>query len=68
MQKILILSGIIPERINMMETVGVKVIACKKCAEDQGVDKKLIACGIEVFYTGEVLTPWLLENKPFLSV
>jgi hypothetical protein len=50
MQKILILSGIIPERINMMETVGVKVIAC----------------GIEVFYTGELLTPWLFENKPFL--
>ena len=67
-QKLLTSNAQIQEQIKMMETVGVRVIACKKCAQDQGVEDELSACGVEVFYTGEVLTPWLLEKKPFLSV
>ncbi len=47
---------------------GVKVVACKKCAEEQGTELKLSSCGINVFYTGELLSNWLLEKKPLLSV
>jgi len=67
-QKLVATNTEVQEQIKMMKDVGIKVIACKKCAEDKGVADELIACDIEVFYTGEVLTPWLLEGKPFLSV
>jgi len=67
-QKLVATNVEVQKQIKMMKEVGVKVIACKKCAEDKGVVDALIACDIEVFYTGEVLTPWLLEKKPFLSV
>lgn len=67
-QKLLASNKEVQEQVRMIEEAGVRVIACKKCAEDQGVESELTACGVEVFYTGEVLTPWLLEKKPILSV
>ena len=67
-QKLAATNKEVQKQLEMMKEVGVTVIACKKCAEDQGVADELISCGVEVFYTGEVLTPWLLENKPLLSV
>jgi len=67
-QKLVATNSEVQEQMKLMEEVGVKVIACKKCAEDQGISNELQACGIDVFYTGEVLSPWLLEKKPFLSV
>lgn len=67
-QKLVSQNSDIQEQIQMLRDVNVRVIACKKCAEEQGVSDKLQSCGIDVFYTGEILTPWLLEKKPFLSV
>lgn len=47
---------------------GVRAIACRKCAENLGVDESLKDLGVEVFYTGEFLTEWLQSAKPFMSV
>jgi hypothetical protein len=47
---------------------GVRIIACKKCAEDQNVAAILEHLGIEVFYTGEFLTEWLKSGSKILSV
>ena len=58
----------VQEQLEEMKKIGVRVIACKKCAQDHGLEEQLSACGIEVFYTGEVLTSWLLDKKPLLSV
>ena len=58
----------VQEQMKMMEEVGVKVIACKKCAGESGVTEELQSCGIDVLGTGEILSDWLLEKKPFLSV
>jgi len=54
--------------IKEIEDAGVKVVACKKCAQKQGTESGLLKCGINVFFTGELLSNWLLEKKPFLSV
>lgn len=67
-QKLVATNVEVQEQMKMMKEVGVKVIACKNCAEGKGVVDDLRACDIEVYYTGEVLTNWLLEKKPFLSV
>ncbi len=58
----------IRDLVKEAEVSGVKVVACKKCAKEQGTELKLSACGISVFYTGELLSNWLLEKKSFLSV
>jgi hypothetical protein len=47
---------------------GIRVIACRKCAENLGVAEKLESMGIEVFYTGEFLTEWMKSGKALLSV
>jgi hypothetical protein len=47
---------------------GVRVVACKHCAEEQNVADKLKSLGVEVFYTGEFLTEWLKSGSKVLSV
>jgi len=47
---------------------GVRVIACKHCAEEQNVATILQRLGVEVFYTGEFLTDWLKSGSKVLSV
>jgi hypothetical protein len=47
---------------------GVRVIACKKCAENLGAVEALEGLGIEVFYTGEFLTEWLKSGERILSI
>ena len=47
---------------------GVRVIACKHCAEQQSVASILERLGIEVFYTGEFLTDWLKSGSQMLTV
>ena len=50
------------------KAAGVRVIACKKCAENLGVVEQLEQQGIEVFYTGQFLTDWLKSGDRVLSV
>ena len=47
---------------------GVRVIACKHCAEEQNAAIILESLGIEVFYTGEFLTDWLKSGSQTLTV
>ncbi len=56
------------EQIKEMLSMGVKVIACKQCADDYGVSKKLSEMGIEVFNTGIFLTVWMKAGKKIITV
>ncbi|MCE1253230.1 MAG: DsrE family protein [Anaerolineae bacterium] len=47
---------------------GVRVIACKRCAETLDLVEKLEDLKVEVFYTGEFLSDWLKSGNSFLSV
>ncbi len=58
----------IQEQVRLIEKSGVKVVACKSCADKNGIESQLQACGVDVFYTGELLSNWLMSGKPFLSV
>jgi hypothetical protein len=47
---------------------GVRVIACKACAENLGTVDALEKQGVEVFYTGVFLTDWLKSGDKLLTV
>ena len=46
-----------------MRDAGVKVIACKACAEKYGIVSQLEKIGIKVFYIGEYLTNWIKSEN-----
>lgn len=47
---------------------GVKIEACKACADNFGVSDKLLQLGITVRYMGEPLTQYLKSNEKFISI
>ncbi len=61
-------SELVKEHIKQLVHVGVKVSACKACAEQLGVSGALESLGVEVIYWGQPLTTLLKENKKILTV
>jgi hypothetical protein len=57
----------IQKKIKEMQKSGVKVEACKACADQYGVSDKLIQLGIEVKYMGKPLTEILKSNKKLVT-
>ena len=47
---------------------GVRVIACKKCAENYGVVEQLERQNIDVSYAGQFLSDWLKSDHKVISV
>ena len=58
----------VQEKIKKMIADGVEVIACKKCAEDLGVENELKSCDMQVYYTGELLSSWVKSGESIISV
>lgn len=58
----------IQKRLITMIEDGVKVSACKACADQLGVTPILKDLGIEVIYWGEPLTKLLKEDKKVITV
>ena len=54
-------------RLRAMIADGVEVLACKACADLQGVSEDLEALGVNVFYTGTALTEMLKEGWTTLT-
>ncbi len=50
-----------------VQDAGVRVIACKSCAEKFGIVPDIEAMGIEVFYTGEFLTDWIKSGDKYIT-
>lgn len=53
--------------LQCLQNAGVKILACRECAENYGVGEKLEKLGIEVFYTGRLLSDWLQSDKKVLT-
>ena len=49
-------------------TMGVKITACKACADQLSTTQLLEQQGIEVIYWGQPLSKLLRENKKILSI
>jgi hypothetical protein len=50
-----------------MRQAGVKVMACKACADQYGVSEAIEAMGIEVKYVGETFTQILKEDNRVIT-
>ncbi len=58
----------IQNRLGQMMKDGVKVSACKACADQLGVRSHLENIGIEVKYWGEPLTEILKKNQKLFTI
>ncbi|WP_088185773.1 DsrE family protein [Desulfosporosinus sp. FKA] len=57
------------EYIGKIKDAGVDVLACKACADSYGVSEMLEKMGLDVKYTGQVLTGFLKdENTRVITV
>lgn len=56
------------EQIEDMQAAGVRVEACKACADQLGVTESLENCSIDVTYWGMPLTEVLKNRQPLLVV
>ena len=58
----------IQEKIRLAMHAGVKVSACKACADQLGVTESLQSLGIEVKYWGQGLTDILQDDEVLLTI
>jgi hypothetical protein len=66
--KLLIADEGLQKKIGELKEAGVKLEACKACADGLGASDKLESLGIEVKYMGEPLTGYLKEGISVLSL
>jgi hypothetical protein len=55
------------KKIKEMQEVGVKLEACKACADEYGVSNALQSLGADVKYMGVPLTNYIKEGYPILT-
>ena len=58
----------IQNKVKKAQEKGVRIIACKACADQLGVTESLTKLGIEVEYTGELLTKILKSNEALITI
>lgn len=66
-QKLLTESDVLREKLAEMLDAGVRVVACKACADSYPVTEQLEDLGVEVFYTGEFLTDWIKSDGAVIT-
>ncbi|NOX15176.1 MAG: DsrE family protein [Epsilonproteobacteria bacterium] len=66
-QKLLVQDEYFQKLVKEASEAGVKVVACKKCSENLGIENALEACSVELFYTGVLLSDWAKSGKPLLT-
>jgi hypothetical protein len=55
------------ELMKQVQDAGVRVIACKQCADNYQIAPEISKLGIEVFYTGQFLTEWIKSKDYYIS-
>ena len=56
------------KRIGEMKAAGIKIEACKACADKYQVSDKLTQLGVDVKYMGEGLANYIKEGRKILSL
>ena len=60
--------GELQDQLLGLKKEGVRLEACKACAEMCGVDIKLAELDVDVKYMGEVLTSYVKEGRHLLTI
>ena len=58
----------IQKKVKEAQEKSIHIIACKACADQLGVTESLENLGIEVDYTGELLTNILKSKKALITI
>ena len=66
--RLVVENEVIQEKIREAAKLGMELIACKSCADQLGHTQQLEHLGIEVKYTGELLTQLLKEEEHLLTI
>ena len=66
-QRVLTEDKEIQAKVKEMSDAGVNVVACQKCSENLDIKDTLQSCGVEVFYTGVLLSDWAKSGKPLMT-
>lgn len=66
-QKLLAEDGELQDELVELLGLGVRIGACKACADSYPVTEELESLGIEVFYSGEFMTNWLESGKRVIT-
>jgi len=67
-QKVIAQSEDLQNQIRQMINLGIKISACKKCADDLCVADQLVNIGIDVLYTGVLLTNHLQSDATVITL
>ena len=67
-QRLIVEDAEVRAKVEAMIRDGVKVVACLKCAESLEITAALQTCGIDVHYTGELLSSWINSGETVISV
>lgn len=67
-QRLIVEDAEVRAKVEAMITDGVKVVACLKCADSLEITAPLQTCGIDVHYTGELLSSWINSGESVISV
>ena len=65
--QILVADSSLQEGIKQIQECGVRVMACRKCAENYGLHEQLLAMDIESIYIGETLSRFIKEGRHVLT-
>ncbi len=66
-QKLLTENEELQGKLAEMLDLGVRAVACKACADSYPISDRLEALGVEVFYTGELLTDWVKSGRAVIT-
>ena len=67
-QRLIVEDAEVRAKVEAMIRDGVKVVACLKCADSLEITAPLQTCGIDVHYTGELLSTWINSGESVISV
>ncbi|MDT8337416.1 MAG: hypothetical protein RQ856_06295 [Candidatus Izemoplasmatales bacterium] len=67
-QKVVATDDEVKRKVALMMKQNINVYACKKCAEDLGIEKELSSQHINVMYTGELLTEFLQSDAKVITL
>jgi hypothetical protein len=66
-QRLLTEDAELQEGLAEMRELGIRVVACRACADSYSVTEPLEELGVEVFYTGQFLTDWIRSDAPLIT-
>lgn len=66
--KLLSENELIQEKLKMAQHTGVNFIACKGCTDQLGISDQFLEMGIDVKYTGVLLTDYIKGDEKFITI